>query len=155
MYKQTNTIFKTKRIWLFVLIINCTISIKTNSWFSRNVYAISNRIWCNRHLRHTGKCDNPERQIPLYNTHSFARWHQCVYALFATPTSGHYAEPKIFRVLPGFRFVICMTFFQLNSINVWNRLSDYKCSLSRKARLRCLKVAMVVISNRGRVTLCL
>ena len=33
---------------------------KTNSRFSRNVYAISNRIWCNRHLRHTttDKYDN-------------------------------------------------------------------------------------------------
>ena len=26
---------------------------KTNSQFSRNVYAISNRIWRNKHLRHT------------------------------------------------------------------------------------------------------
>ena len=26
---------------------------KTNSRFSRNVYAISDRIWCNKHLRHT------------------------------------------------------------------------------------------------------
>ena len=26
---------------------------KTNSPFSRNVYAISDRIWCNKHLRHT------------------------------------------------------------------------------------------------------
>ena len=26
---------------------------KTNSRFSRNVYAISNRIWCNKHLRPT------------------------------------------------------------------------------------------------------
>ena len=26
---------------------------KTNSRFSRNVYAISNRIWCNKHLWHT------------------------------------------------------------------------------------------------------
>ena len=48
-----NTIFKSKRIWLFALIINCTIIMKTNSRFPRNVYAISNRIWCNKHLRHT------------------------------------------------------------------------------------------------------
>ena len=53
MYKETNTIFKTKRIRLFSLIISCTIIMKTNSRFSRNVYAISNRIWCNKHLRHT------------------------------------------------------------------------------------------------------
>ena len=26
---------------------------KTNSRFSRNVYAISDRIWVNKHLRHT------------------------------------------------------------------------------------------------------
>ena len=26
---------------------------KTNSRFSRNVYAISKRIWCNKHLGHT------------------------------------------------------------------------------------------------------
>ena len=50
MYKQTNTIFNTKRIRLFALIINCTIIMKTNSRFSRNVYAISSRIWCNKHL---------------------------------------------------------------------------------------------------------
>ena len=34
---------------------------KTNSRFSRNVYAISNIIWCNKHLRHhttTEKYDN-------------------------------------------------------------------------------------------------
>ena len=33
---------------------------KTNSRFSRNVYAISDRIWCNKHLRHatTEKYDN-------------------------------------------------------------------------------------------------
>ena len=53
MYKQTNTIFKPKRIRLFALIINCTILMKTNSRFSRSVYTISDRIWCNKHLRHT------------------------------------------------------------------------------------------------------
>ena len=60
MYKETNTIFKTKRIRLFALIIHCTIITKTNSRFYRNVYAISDRIWCNKHLRHTTtkKCDN-------------------------------------------------------------------------------------------------
>ena len=52
-YVQTNTIFKTKCIRLFALIINCTIIMKTNPQFSRNVYAISNRIWCDNHLRHT------------------------------------------------------------------------------------------------------
>ena len=33
---------------------------KTNSRFSRNVYAINDRIWRNRHLRHTAteKYDN-------------------------------------------------------------------------------------------------
>ena len=36
-----------------LIIINCTIIMNTNSQFSRNVYAISNRIWCNIHLRHT------------------------------------------------------------------------------------------------------
>ena len=44
---------KPKRIRLFVLIINCTIIIKRNSRFSRNVYAINDSIWCNKHLRHT------------------------------------------------------------------------------------------------------
>ena len=53
LYKQTSTICKAKRIRLFALIINCTIMIKTNSRFSRNVYATSDRIWCNKHLRHT------------------------------------------------------------------------------------------------------
>ena len=41
------------RSWLFALIINCTIIMKTNSRFSRNVYAISDRILCNKHPRHT------------------------------------------------------------------------------------------------------
>ena len=53
MYKQTNTICKPKHIRLFALIINCTILMKTNSRLSRNVYTISDRIWCNKHLRHT------------------------------------------------------------------------------------------------------
>ena len=36
---------------------------KTNSQFSRNIYAISNRIWRNEHLRHTTteKYDNNEK----------------------------------------------------------------------------------------------
>ena len=38
MYKETNTIFKTKRIRLFAVIINCTIIMKTNSRFCRNAY---------------------------------------------------------------------------------------------------------------------
>ena len=53
MYKQTDTICKPKRIRLFALIINCTILMKTNLRFSRIVYTISERIWCNKHLRHT------------------------------------------------------------------------------------------------------
>ena len=53
MYKQTNTICKPKRIRLFALIINCIILKKTNSRFSQNVYTISDRTWCNKHLRHT------------------------------------------------------------------------------------------------------
>ena len=53
LYKQTSTICKPKPIRIFALIINCTIIMKTNSRFSRNVYAISDRIWCNKHLRHT------------------------------------------------------------------------------------------------------
>ena len=53
MYKQANTICKPKRIPLFALIINCTILMKTNYRFSRNVYPISDRKWCNTHLRHT------------------------------------------------------------------------------------------------------
>ena len=43
---------KPKRIRIFARIINCTIIMKTKSRFSRNVYAISDRIWCNKHLRH-------------------------------------------------------------------------------------------------------
>ena len=46
-------IFKTKRIRCFALIINCTMIMKTNSRFSRHIYAISNRIWWNKHPRHT------------------------------------------------------------------------------------------------------
>ena len=39
---QTNdAICKPKRIWIFALIINCTIIMKTKFRFSRNVYAIS------------------------------------------------------------------------------------------------------------------
>ena len=53
MYKQTNTIWKPKRIRLFTLIIDCTILMKTNPRFSRNVYTISDRIWCNKHRRYT------------------------------------------------------------------------------------------------------
>ena len=34
-------------------IINCRILMKTNFRFSRNVYTISDRIWWNKHLRHT------------------------------------------------------------------------------------------------------
>ena len=52
-YKQTDTITKPKRMQLFALIINCTIMMKTKYRFSRNVYAISDRLWCNKHLRHT------------------------------------------------------------------------------------------------------
>ena len=58
MYKQTNTICKPKRIRLFALIINCTIIMKTKSRFSRNVYAISDRLWCYKHLRHTTTAKN-------------------------------------------------------------------------------------------------
>ena len=53
MYKQTNTIGKPKRIQLFALIINCTVIMKTKSRFSRKVYATSDRLCCNKHLRHT------------------------------------------------------------------------------------------------------
>ena len=53
MYKETNTIRKPKHIRLFASIINCTKILKTKSEFSRNVYAISDRIWCNKQLRHT------------------------------------------------------------------------------------------------------
>ena len=53
MYKQTNTICKPKCIRLFALIINCTILMKTKSRFSWNVYTISDKILCNKHLRHT------------------------------------------------------------------------------------------------------
>ena len=38
---------------LFALIINCTIMMRTKSQFSRNVFAIHDKIWCNKHLRHT------------------------------------------------------------------------------------------------------
>ena len=51
---QTNEYdLQAKCIRICALIINCTIIMKTNSRFSRNVYAISDRIWCNKHLRHT------------------------------------------------------------------------------------------------------
>ena len=53
LYEQTSTLCKPKRIRIFALIINCTIIMKANSRFSRNGYAISDRIWCNKHLRHT------------------------------------------------------------------------------------------------------
>ena len=49
---NTNTICKPKRIRLFELIINCTIIMKTKSRFSRTVYAITDRMWCNKHLKH-------------------------------------------------------------------------------------------------------
>ena len=55
MCKQTNTICKPKRIRLFALIINCTILMKTNSRFSRNVYTISDRIWCYTQAHNHGK----------------------------------------------------------------------------------------------------
>ena len=47
-------------MWKMISTINCTIIMKTKSRFSRNVYAICGRIWCNKHLRHTttGKYDN-------------------------------------------------------------------------------------------------
>ena len=38
---------------IFELIINWIIVTKTKSRFSRNVYAINDRIWCNKQLRHT------------------------------------------------------------------------------------------------------
>ena len=53
MYKQTDTICKPKRIRLFALMINCEIMMKKKSRFSQNVYAISDRIWCYKHLKHT------------------------------------------------------------------------------------------------------
>ena len=46
-------ICKPKCIWLFELIINCTIIMKTKSRFSQNVYAIHDRIGHNKPLRHT------------------------------------------------------------------------------------------------------
>ena len=60
MYKQTNAICKPNRIWLYALIINYTMITKTNSQISRNVHAISDRMWCNSQVRHTatGKYDN-------------------------------------------------------------------------------------------------
>ena len=53
MYKQTDTSCKPKRIRLFALIINCAMIMKNKSRFSQNVYAISDRIWCNKHLKYT------------------------------------------------------------------------------------------------------
>ena len=53
MYKQTNTICKPNRIRLFALIINCIVIMKTKSPFPWNICAIRDRIWCNKHLRHT------------------------------------------------------------------------------------------------------
>ena len=51
---QTNEYdLRAKTYPTIALIINRTILIKTNSRFSRNVYKISDRIWCNTHLRHT------------------------------------------------------------------------------------------------------
>ena len=60
MYKQTNTICKPKRVKLFALIIIRTIIMNTKSWSSRNAYAMSDKIWYNKHLRHqaTEKYDN-------------------------------------------------------------------------------------------------
>ena len=45
MYKQTNTMCKLKRIRIFALVKKCSIIMKTKSRFTRNVYAISDRIW--------------------------------------------------------------------------------------------------------------
>ena len=53
LYKQTSMICRTKRIRPFAVIINCTLIMKTNFRVSQNVYSISDRIWCNKHLRHT------------------------------------------------------------------------------------------------------
>ena len=55
MYKQTNMICMPKHIQLFALFIYCTMTMKTKSLFSRNVYATGDRIWCNKHPRHTTK----------------------------------------------------------------------------------------------------
>ena len=52
-HKQTNTICKPKRIRLFALIIYWATIMKTKSRFSRNIHAISDRIWCNKHFRYT------------------------------------------------------------------------------------------------------
>ena len=49
--QKASTICKPKCIRLFAFIINCTMIMKTNSRFSRNVYAIIDRIWCNKHFR--------------------------------------------------------------------------------------------------------
>ena len=67
MYKQATKIYKPKRIRIFELIMNCTITMKTKSRFSRNVYAISDRIWCNRHLRHTATDICGIRLIAIFN----------------------------------------------------------------------------------------
>ena len=64
---QTNAICKPKRIRLFALIINCAIIMKTKSRYSRNIYSISDRIWCIKHLRHiaTKKCDQHSLRLIL------------------------------------------------------------------------------------------
>ena len=51
--KRIRPASKPKRIQLFALIINCTLITEINPHCSRNVYAISDRIWCCKHLRHT------------------------------------------------------------------------------------------------------
>ena len=56
---QTNEYdLQAKSIRIFELIINCKIIMKTNSRFSRKVYAISDRIWCNKHVTTAEKYDN-------------------------------------------------------------------------------------------------
>ena len=67
-----------KRIRIFALIIICTTIIKTKSRFSRNVYAISDRIWCNKHLRHTTtkKYDNGKGWYHDMALMSMLCWHQ-------------------------------------------------------------------------------
>ena len=72
MYKQTNTICKPTYTTYCTLIINCAIIMETKSRFSLNVYAISHRIWCKKHLRHTntenmvnGKADTSDLMMTI------------------------------------------------------------------------------------------
>ena len=68
---------------------------KTNSRFSRNVYVISDRIWCNKHLRHT--------TTEKYGNHGKGRYFRFDY------------DNNM-----SYRYIISITYTEMGQLNTYN-----------------------------------